>query len=99
ADWILDIGPNGGDGGGEIVAVGTPEDVAATEGSHTGEFLKDLLKRRGHAAVKTVTKANGKSGKAPAKRAAAAEAAKAPAKRATAKKRPTKKSSKREAAE
>ncbi len=99
ADWILDIGPNGGDGGGEIVAIGTPEDVAATEGSHTGEFLKDLLKRRGHAAVKTVTKANGKSGKAPAKRAAAAEAAKAPSKRATAKKRPTKKSSKREAAE
>ena len=65
ADWILDIGPNGGDGGGEIVAIGTPEDVAATDGSHTGEFLKDLLKRRGHALSKTT----GKSGKPPTKRA------------------------------
>ena len=95
ADWILDIGPNGGDGGGEIVAIGTPEDVAATAGSHTGEFLKELLKRRGHA----LSKAGGKPGKAPAKRAAAAATAKAPAKRATAKKRTPKKKTKSEAAE
>ena len=43
ADWILDLGPEGGDGGGLIVAQGTPEDVAATEGSHTGRFLAPLL--------------------------------------------------------
>ena len=44
ADWIIDLGPEGGDGGGEIIASGTPEDVAATKGSFTGEFLKPLVK-------------------------------------------------------
>ena len=43
ADWIIDIGPEGGDGGGEIVATGTPEQVAAVEGSYTGQFLRELL--------------------------------------------------------
>jgi len=43
ADWILDLGPEGGDGGGRIVAQGTPEEVAATPGSHTGEFLAPYL--------------------------------------------------------
>ncbi|MCB4822953.1 excinuclease ABC subunit UvrA [Roseicella aerolata] len=43
ADWILDLGPEGGDGGGRIVAAGTPEEVAATDGSHTGRFLAPLL--------------------------------------------------------
>lgn len=43
ADWIIDIGPEGGDGGGEIVAVGTPEDVAQEPRSHTGHYLKDML--------------------------------------------------------
>ncbi len=43
ADWVLDLGPEGGDGGGMIVAEGTPEAVAATEASHTGRFLKPLL--------------------------------------------------------
>ncbi|MEX5730205.1 excinuclease ABC subunit A [Rhodovulum iodosum] len=43
ADWIVDIGPEGGDGGGEIVAEGTPEEVAAVERSHTGRYLKDML--------------------------------------------------------
>jgi excinuclease ABC subunit A len=46
ADWIIDIGPEGGDGGGEIVATGTPEDVANVERSHTGRYLKDMLKPR-----------------------------------------------------
>ncbi|WP_088329542.1 excinuclease ABC subunit UvrA [Lacimicrobium sp. SS2-24] len=44
ADWIIDLGPEGGSGGGQIIAQGTPEQVAATEGSHTGHFLKPLLK-------------------------------------------------------
>ena len=43
ADWILDLGPEGGDDGGEIIAQGTPEQVAATEGSYTGQYLKKLL--------------------------------------------------------
>jgi excinuclease ABC subunit A len=46
ADWIIDIGPEGGDGGGEIVAAGTPEDVAKEKRSYTGAFLKPVLGRR-----------------------------------------------------
>jgi excinuclease ABC subunit A len=45
ADWVLDFGPEGGDGGGRIVAVGTPEKVAADEASWTGRYLKDVLAR------------------------------------------------------
>jgi len=44
ADWIVDLGPEGGQGGGEIVAQGTPEDVSLIEGSHTARFLKPMLK-------------------------------------------------------
>jgi excinuclease ABC subunit A len=43
ADWVVDLGPEGGSGGGEIVATGTPEDVAQVKGSHTGTFLKPML--------------------------------------------------------
>jgi excinuclease ABC subunit A len=43
ADWVVDLGPEGGDAGGEIVAAGTPEEVAETEGSYTGRFLRDVL--------------------------------------------------------
>ncbi len=43
ADWIIDLGPEGGDGGGEIVAAGTPEDVASNRNSYTGRFLKRIL--------------------------------------------------------
>nr|WP_320142280.1 excinuclease ABC subunit UvrA [uncultured Cohaesibacter sp.] len=46
ADWILDLGPEGGDGGGQIVVEGTPEDVMACEKSYTGQFLKELKERR-----------------------------------------------------
>ena len=45
ADWIVDLGPEGGDGGGEIVATGTPEDVAKVKRSHTARFLRPLLSR------------------------------------------------------
>ena len=51
ADWVIDLGPEGGAAGGEIVAEGTPEQVAQTDGSYTGKFLRDLLPR-----------ANGKNG-------------------------------------
>ncbi len=43
ADWIIDLGPEGGDGGGRVVAEGTPEEVAASRGSYTGEFLRPVL--------------------------------------------------------
>ncbi len=43
ADWLIDLGPEGGDEGGEVVAIGTPEDVAAIAGSYTGRFLADLV--------------------------------------------------------
>jgi excinuclease ABC subunit A len=47
ADWIIDIGPEGGDGGGEIVAAGTPEDVVKEKRSYTGRFLAPVLKKSG----------------------------------------------------
>jgi excinuclease ABC subunit A len=47
ADWVIDLGPEGGSGGGEVIGVGTPEDVAAIEGSYTGKFLRPLLARAG----------------------------------------------------
>ncbi len=50
ADWVIDIGPEGGDGGGMIVGEGTPEDIAGIAGSHTGQYLAPLLKRRRAAA-------------------------------------------------
>ncbi|APY12905.1 excinuclease ABC subunit UvrA [Brucella sp. 10RB9214] len=46
ADWVIDLGPEGGDGGGEIVAVGRPEDIVQEKRSYTGQFLKELLERR-----------------------------------------------------
>ena len=45
ADWVLDLGPEGGDAGGQLIAAGTPEDLAKSKKSYTGQFLKDLLKR------------------------------------------------------
>jgi len=43
ADWIIDLGPEGGSGGGQVVAVGTPEQIVKNRGSHTGRFLKKVL--------------------------------------------------------
>jgi excinuclease ABC subunit A len=43
ADWVIDLGPEGGDEGGEIIAEGTPEMVAQTSGSYTGKFLAEVL--------------------------------------------------------
>jgi len=51
ADWIIDLGPEGGDGGGEIVAVGTPEDVIGVERSYTGRYLAPVLSRGKQAAA------------------------------------------------
>ncbi|WP_226336838.1 excinuclease ABC subunit UvrA [Arthrobacter sp. UM1] len=46
ADWIIDMGPEGGSGGGEVIAAGTPEEVAQVEASHTGRFLAEILPQR-----------------------------------------------------
>ena len=47
ADYVIDMGPDGGDRGGTVVAEGTPEEVAKVENSYTGQFLKDILAREG----------------------------------------------------
>ena len=47
ADWVIDLGPEGGDGGGEIVAAGTPEDIVKAKRSYTGQYLKPVLEREG----------------------------------------------------
>jgi len=52
ADWVIDLGPEGGDGGGEIVAWGPPEDVVKAPRSYTGKFLKPVLEKKGPAAVR-----------------------------------------------
>jgi excinuclease ABC subunit A len=53
ADWIVDMGPEGGSGGGRVIAEGTPEQVAANEFSHTGRFLAPILRGRGHLPLTT----------------------------------------------
>jgi excinuclease ABC subunit A len=92
ADWIIDLGPEGGDGGGMVVAAGTPEEVAKSKQSYTGHYLNDVLKRSGKVQsiapkVKAQSKAKTKS------------KAKAKAKKKTAKKTSKKRVARRTAAE
>ncbi len=89
ADWIVDMGPEGGSGGGTVVAEGTPEHVATVEASHTGRFLAEILAGRGglghrSPAGEPPAPADARAMKAPA-------AKKAAAKKAAAKKAPAKK--------
>jgi excinuclease ABC subunit A len=65
ADWLIDMGPEGGSGGGEVVVEGTPEEVAAHAGSHTGRFLAPVLE--GRAAVASPTLARGRPAAASSK--------------------------------
>ena len=53
ADWLIDMGPEGGSGGGKVIATGTPEDVSVSAISHTGRFLKPLLVSTGGGKVKS----------------------------------------------
>ena len=46
ADWVVDMGPEGGSGGGKVVATGTPEEISKVKGSHTGQFLRPMLESR-----------------------------------------------------
>ena len=52
ADWVVDLGPEGGSGGGQVIATGTPEQVAETQTSHTGKFLAPLLPAQKQASAK-----------------------------------------------
>ncbi|MDR6865098.1 excinuclease ABC subunit A [Phycicoccus sp. 3266] len=78
ADWIIDMGPEGGNGGGLVIAEGTPEEVAQVEGSHTGRFLAPVLAK----SARTPTRATGS--RATKKTAAASAATQRTATRATA---------------
>ncbi|HET8766094.1 MAG TPA: excinuclease ABC subunit A, partial [Pedococcus sp.] len=78
ADWIIDMGPEGGNGGGLVIAEGTPEEVAQVEGSHTGRFLAPVLAK----SARTPTRATGS--RATKKTAAASAATKRTATRTTA---------------
>lgn len=49
ADWLIDMGPEGGNGGGQVIAAGTPEHVACVDASHTGKYLRDIFERKKHA--------------------------------------------------
>ncbi|MCH8684909.1 excinuclease ABC subunit UvrA [Pedomonas mirosovicensis] len=75
ADWIVDLGPEGGSRGGEIIATGTPEDVAANPRSYTGHYLKPLLKPQAMTSARPVLKPVSKT---PAKAANSEEAEAAP---------------------
>ena len=57
ADWIVDLGPEGGDAGGHVVAVGTPEEIAARPESYTGQYLRQVLDRRRKAKCAAETQA------------------------------------------
>jgi excinuclease ABC subunit A len=78
ADWVIDLGPEGGAAGGALVAAGTPEDVAEAPGSHTGTYLRHVLGTRKVPARPTAEAAgrNGTKGHRPARRAIAGRAAK-----------------------
>jgi len=65
ADWILDLGPEGGDAGGELVCAGTPEDVMRHAGSHTGRALRDYEKKLAHMGTVPVIPQSGKMGAVP----------------------------------
>ncbi|MFN7164126.1 MAG: excinuclease ABC subunit UvrA [Hyphomonas sp.] len=79
ADWVLDLGPEGGDGGGMLIAAGTPEDIAAIPESHTGRFLAETFRRQDERRA-----ARNKRAKAAAKAPPAEEKPKKPAKKARA---------------
>ena len=77
ADWVVDLGPEGGTGGGRVVAEGTPEEVAAVPESHTGRFLQHVLGDRVAAKAKKSEAAAARAAKARAAKPAGAKAAKA----------------------
>ncbi|MGE9807677.1 MULTISPECIES: excinuclease ABC subunit UvrA [unclassified Janibacter] len=92
ADWVVDLGPEGGSGGGRVIATGTPEEVAQVAESHTGRFLGPILDRSARVSRSSLSPTH-LVGEGPAKKAASTKAAapKATAKKTTATKAPAKK--------
>ena len=84
ADHVVDLGPEGGDGGGHVVATGTPEEVAQVADSYTGHYLKQLLGKRGGASGSGASKAPAKSGAKAASGKAGTKAKRTPRKNAEA---------------
>ena len=84
ADWVIDLGPEGGDAGGEVIAAGTPEEIALVRGSHTGRFLRPLLdaprevRRHGAARRSSRVGASGQHASRPSARSAPGSAIGAP---------------------
>jgi excinuclease ABC subunit A len=78
ADWVIDLGPEGGAGGGEVLAVGSPEDLANAHNSHTGTFLREIVgagRQTVHKpTVKKTVASSTPARKTPARKAAAAKA-------------------------
>ena len=54
ADWVIDLGPEGGAGGGEIIAQGTPREITAVSGSYTGQFLAKTIETGNHCGSRTI---------------------------------------------
>jgi excinuclease ABC subunit A len=74
ADWIVDMGPEGGSGGGQVIATGTPEHVAGLEHSHTGQFLAPILARQARTPDRApVSPRRGAAGKPPVAKASPAK--------------------------
>ncbi|MGZ4299710.1 MAG: excinuclease ABC subunit UvrA, partial [Solirubrobacteraceae bacterium] len=73
SDHLIDLGPEGGDEGGQVIAVGTPEEVAAEPGSYTGRFLSGLLEVKATRGRKPAARGSGKSTRARTAKASAAE--------------------------
>jgi excinuclease ABC subunit A len=92
ADWLIDMGPEGGSRGGMVVAEGTPEEVAAVAESHTGSFLAPILEGRGAQQPGAPRRQKAVAAASAPGRATRTTAKKAPAKKAAAKKAAAKKS-------
>jgi excinuclease ABC subunit A len=71
ADWVIDMGPEGGDAGGRIIAQGTPEDIARVKESYTGAYLREVLGRRAGGAQEKSAKGPAEGGQAKSKKQAA----------------------------
>lgn len=97
ADWLVDLGPEGGSGGGRVIAEGTPEDVAALEESHTGRFLAPILAKTARTTTAPAKRASSKKTAATKAPATKAPAKKTAAKGSTTRREPTRRTTSRKA--
>lgn len=97
ADWLVDLGPEGGSGGGRVIAEGTPEEVAALEESHTGRFLAPILAKTARTTTAPAKRASSKKTAATKAPATKAPAKKTAAKGSTTRREPTRRTTSRKA--